>query len=498
MDLIQKENNPLNLDSPIFGLLLSIQKIGGRPLFVGGWVRDKILGIKTGDVDIEVFGLPLDTLKQTCQRHGRLVTVGASFAVLKLTLRNGITIDISVPRRERLTGQGHKAFNIQADPFMTVEEAAQRRDLTVNAISMDPFSGKLIDPVKGADDLEKGVLRHIGPRFREDPLRVLRVYRFQARFGFEIALETRKLCQELSESSALQTLARERIEDELRKMILDGEKTGTVAAMKNMYDDGIMYSLLPELHSLAQVEQDPKYHAEGNVLIHTILTVAEAASIARRDMLERDIAWALSLAALIHDLGKASATITDGEGNIKSHGHDKAGRLPATTLLNRITEHTKVRETALALATNHMRPLHLAKATKVTDAAIRRLAVAVQPASLSLLSKLVEADTQASIRGDGSKPENAHLYLMERAKNLGIESAPPKPIIQGRDLIQLATEGIIPKQFSKGGIHFAGLLKTLYHHQLNGKFSTREDAIITLQILCKAEKNFANDVDSCS
>ncbi len=465
-------------------------------MLIGGWVRDRLLGITTGDLDIEVFNLPLEVLKQICRHHGRLITVGATFAVLKLTLRNGITIDISVPRRERQIGKGHKTFQIQADPLMTIEEAAQRRDLTINAISMDPFSATLIDPVKGAEDLKKGILRHIGPRFSEDPLRVLRVYRFQSRFGFVIAPETREICRSLSDGSALQTLARERIEEELRKTILDGEKAAIVLALTNMYEDGVMHSLFPELDRLGQVEQDPRYHAEGNVLIHTIFTVAEAASIARRDNLEPDIAWALSLAALVHDLGKTHTTATDSEGNIKSHGHEKAGRLPATRLLDRITEHSKVRDIALALAVNHMRPLHLAKAGKVTDAAIRRLAVSVQPASLSLLSKLVEADTLASIRGDGSEPENAHLFLMERAKSLGIETAPPKPIIQGRDLIQLAKDGIIPKQYSKGGLHFADVLKTLYHQQLNGKFSTREEALVYLLLLCKGNRNLTNNTNN--
>ncbi|MGB3977376.1 MAG: CCA tRNA nucleotidyltransferase, partial [bacterium] len=146
MDPTQPETNPLNLDSQIYELLLSLRKSGGRPLLIGGWVRDRLLGITTGDLDIEVFNLPLEVLKQICRHHGRLITVGATFAVLKLTLRNGITIDISVPRRERQIGKGHKTFQIQADPFMTIEEAAQRRDLTINAISMDPFSATLIDP----------------------------------------------------------------------------------------------------------------------------------------------------------------------------------------------------------------------------------------------------------------------------------------------------------------------------------------------------------------
>jgi tRNA nucleotidyltransferase (CCA-adding enzyme) len=484
MNCLLSDPAPPHLDPDIRNLLASLRHIGGRPLIVGGWVRDNLLGIQTGDMDIEVFHLPFDTLRKQCRRHGRLITVGAAFAVLKLTLSNSTTVDISIPRRERKTGEGHTSFRIQADPDMTVEEAAQRRDLTINAISMDPFTGMLLDPVQGIRDLKDGMLRHVGSRFSEDPLRVLRVYRFQARFGFEIAPETRGICRSLSKRSVLQTLARERIEDELRTTILQGKKSFTINALSNMHEDGVIHSLFPELDHLAHIEQDPRFHAEGNVLVHTFMTVAEAASIAHRDNLEPDIAWALCLAALVHDLGKAHTSTVHDNGTITAHGHDKAGRLPAQELLDRITEHAKVKEIALALATNHMRPLQLATAEKVTDSAFQRLAVAVQPASIILLSKLVEADTRASVRGDGSEPEKAHLFLLDRARNLGIDSTPPKPFIQGRDLIHLANTGIISAQYSKGGPHFSGVLKTLYQLQINGAVSSREDAVAYLRNLC--------------
>lgn len=493
MNWLQPESDPPYLEPDVRNLLESLREIGGRPLLVGGWVRDKLLGIQTGDTDIEVFHLPQDKLRKQCRRHGRLITVGAAFAVLKLTLSNGTSVDISIPRRERKTGEGHTSFQIQADPGMSVEEAAQRRDLTINAISMDPFTGTLLDPVQGVRDLKNGILRHIGHRFSEDPLRVLRVYRFQARFGFEIAPETRLLCRSLSESSVLQTLARERIEDELRMTVLHGEKSDTIKALLNMHEDGVIHSLFPDLDHLAHIEQDPRYHAEGNVLIHTFMTVAEAASIARRDHLEPDTAWALCLAALVHDLGKSHTSTAHDNGTITAHGHDKAGYLPARKLLDRITEHVKVKEIALALAGNHMRPLQLATAEKVTDSAFQRLAVAVQPASILLLSKLVEADTRASMRGDGSEPENAHLFLLDRARNLGIDAKPSKPFIQGRDLILLANKGIISAQYSQGGPHFACILKTLYQHQINGTVSSREDAVALLMTLCTGTEKTAGN-----
>jgi tRNA nucleotidyltransferase (CCA-adding enzyme) len=466
------------IDPTVMNLLMDIHNHGGRPLFVGGWVRDFLRGKESKDLDIEVFNLPLKQLRILCRQHGQLITVGAAFAVLKLTLSTGQIVDISLPRRERQKGQGHRGFDIQADPFMSVNDAASRRDLTINAVSMDPLTGEILDPVHGLDDLNKKILRHIGPRFAEDPLRVLRVYRFQSVLDFDIALETRVICGEISKISALKTLPRERIEEELRKLILLGTKRSTLRALINMQDDGVLASLFPELNRLSNVPQDSRYHAEGNVLTHTFLTVVESADIARRDNLPLNIAWALCLSALIHDLGKSDTTKQRPNGTITSYGHDKAGLTQSADLLNRLTGHSKTRDIALSLAANHMRPLHLAKANRVTDNAIRRLAVALEPASIDLLARLVEADTAASIRGDGSESENAHLFLRERAKALGISRHPPKPLIRGRDLIVLAGKNVISEKYLTGGPHFSTILKQVYQAQLDGKVETKHDALL--------------------
>ncbi len=471
-----QQNKP-NISQPVLDLLIDIRNHGGQPLFVGGWVRDFLMDKQSGDIDIEVFRLPLEQLRKLCRKHGHLIMVGASFAVLKLTLSNSQTVDISLPRKERQTGRGHRDFDIHADPFMSVEEAAERRDLTINAISMDPLTGAILDPVNGVSDLKNNILRHVGPRFSEDPLRVLRVYRFQSVTGFDIAPETRIVCQNICASGSLKMLPRERIEEEMRKLILTGKKRATLAALQNMNDDGVIASLFPELERLAEIPQDERFHSEGNVLMHTFMSVVETAGIAHRDKLEPDTAWALSLAALIHDLGKADTTELRSDGSIISHGHEKAGVKSSKKLLDRLTGQIRTKDIALALALNHMRPLNLAKAKKVSDNAIRRLAVAVEPASIELLAKLVEADTAASIRKDGSDPENAHLFLLNRATRLGINKHPPKPLVLGRDLMMLAGKGELPKAFATGGPHYSNILKKTYQAQLNGKFSNKHDAL---------------------
>lgn len=463
--------------------LADVIESGGKPLLVGGWVRDYLLGLRSKDLDFEVFNIPLSRLKRICRSHGRLYTVGAAFAVLKLTLADGETIDVSIPRKDFQIGEGHRGFEIHADPFMSIEEAAQRRDLTVNAISMDPLTLTPVDPTNGVTDLNNRTLRHVGERFSEDPLRVLRVYQFQARLGFRIAPETRHLCRDIAESGMLLTLPRERIEEEMRKLCLRGHQPSILTALRNAREDGVIKALFPELYRLSDVKQDPRHHAEGDALEHTFRAVSHAAEIAQRDELDEMDAWTLCLATLIHDLGKAEVSRKLEDGSIISHGHDKAGQEAGKSMLERLTGQIKIIQQALILARMHMRPLMLAQAEKVGDGAIRRLAQAVRPSNIEMLCRLTEADTLGSIRGDGTEPRNAHAFLRNRARNIGVEHRPPTPIIQGRDLIKLAKTGVIPEQYSRGGPHFGPLLNQLYDAQLDGKIATAEEAIVRLKNL---------------
>ena len=149
-------------------LAAAVRDQGGRALIVGGWVRDRLLGRESKDVDLEVFGLPADRLRGLLERFGKVDVVGASFQVFKVG-----DIDVSLPRRESKAGRGHKGFAVTGDPAMTVEEAARRRDFTINAVSWDPVSEEYIDPFGGREDLERGVLfslLHIGRERRAQRL----------------------------------------------------------------------------------------------------------------------------------------------------------------------------------------------------------------------------------------------------------------------------------------------------------------------------------------
>lgn len=209
------------LDSPsgraIHAIASDVAAAGGRAVIVGGAVRDALLGIVPKDMDVEVFGLPADKLEPLLKARHRIDQVGRSFGVF---IVKGLDIDVALPRRERKSGQGHKAFAIEGDPEMTFAEAAARRDFTLNAISWDPLNGELIDPAGGEQDLQNGLLRHVSHQFAEDPLRVLRAMQFLARFELRIAPETLELCRTIE----AEDLPKERLFEEWSKLIRKGRQ----------------------------------------------------------------------------------------------------------------------------------------------------------------------------------------------------------------------------------------------------------------------------------
>src|SRR4026208_1656825 len=180
------------LPEKVVALSRAIRAVGGRALLVGGCVRDELMGIPPKDWDLEVYQLDAAHLREVLDQFGSVNVVGEAFTVYKL----GHERDVSIPRRERKAGRGHKAFVIEGDPAMDIEEATRRRDFTINAILQDPLTGELIDPFGGRQDIDACVLRAVSAEtFVEDSLRVLRAAQFAARFEFQIEPETVALCQ---------------------------------------------------------------------------------------------------------------------------------------------------------------------------------------------------------------------------------------------------------------------------------------------------------------
>src|ERR687883_145463 len=203
----------LHIPEKVLGLAQQVRAEGGRALLVGGCVRDYLMGGQPKDWDVEVYKIEPARLRELLEKFGRVDAVGEAFTVYKV----GHDLDVSLPRRECKSGRGHRAFIIEGDPKMTIEEAARRRDFTINAILQDPLTGEILDPYGGRNDLQQRTLRAVSREtFAEDSLRVLRAAQFAARFEFRIEPETVELCRAID----LSDLPAERIWGEMEKLLL--------------------------------------------------------------------------------------------------------------------------------------------------------------------------------------------------------------------------------------------------------------------------------------
>lgn len=446
---------PLPLD-----IAHAVRNHGGRALIVGGWVRDRALGLDPKDLDIEVFGIPATDLRALLERFGRVDAVGESFTVYKVG-----GLDVSLPRRESKTGRGHKGFTVVGDPHLSFEEAARRRDFTINAMSWDPLTEETIDPFQGAADLATRTLRAVDPTtFADDSLRVLRALQFAARFGLTLDDGTRELCRALP----LDDLPAERVWGEVDKLLLRAQRPSEGLALA--LDLGVVERLWPELHALVGCEQEPEWHPEGDVWVHTLMVTDQARG--RIEDLDHPRAVVMMLSALCHDMGKPATTRHE-DGRIRSKGHEEAGVAPATTFLDRLNIHSldgyDVRRTVLGIVAHHLKPTMFFKApTPVGDGAFRRLA---QKVDLELLARFAKADCHGR---SGDFDCDAMDWFIARARALGVEHQPPAPLLMGRHVLE---HGVAP------GRRVGELLKAVYEQQLDGHVTTLDEALAELQRL---------------
>ncbi|MEM7496138.1 MAG: HD domain-containing protein, partial [Myxococcota bacterium] len=417
---------------PVSGALQCVVRAvataGGHPIAVGGCVRDHLLGIAPKDVDIEVYGLPVPALKQALQPVATVNEVGKSFGILKVTTV-GETFDVSLPRTESKTGAGHRGFAVTPDPALDFARACQRRDFTINAMGLDLATGRLLDPCGGREDLARGVLRHVSPAFAEDPLRVLRGAQFVARFDARMHEDTVALCRSLQ--GELATLSAERIGGELNKLLAAPKPSKGLSAL---HDCGALV-LFPELAALQNCPQDPKWHPEGDVWVHTLMVTDAAARLVRAHTLEPEESRLVMLGALCHDLGKPATTAREGD-HIRSKGHDVAGAKPTRQFLKRLAITGRRADAVVALVREHLRPMQLyLEREHVSDGAIRRLARRVP---IQRLCYVAEADFLGRTTPEaqnGRDPSCA--WLREQARRLDVDLRPPDPLLQGRHLLKL-------------------------------------------------------------
>ena len=423
---------------------------------VGGCVRDFLLRMPLHDFDVEVFNLSFDSLFTLLSEFGSCKQVGKAFGVIKLAIP-GYQLDFSLPRTETKIAQGHTGFTVLSDPFLTFTQAASRRDFAVNSIGFDPGTGEYLDPFGGILDLQSKVLKHTSSAFSEDPLRVLRAMQLAARLEFAVAPDTLALCKTLP----LGELPKERLFEEFKKLLLKAKKPSI--GFQIAREVGAL-RLFPELEALIDLPQDPKWHPEGDVWTHTLMVVDEMAQLRTEDEAKGLI---LMLAALCHDFGKASTTQFL-DGRWRSLGHEEAGVDPTLRFLDRLTSHKELIEAVAVLVKEHLKPslfytAHLKQ--KVSDAAIRRLAMRVNIEDLLILAK---ADCFGRTTEEALRREfPAGAWLSERAKGLQVYNQKPRPIVTGKDLMAL---GIAP------GPEMGIVLKKLLDLQLEGAFSSLEGA----------------------
>jgi tRNA nucleotidyltransferase (CCA-adding enzyme) len=438
------------LREALFLICESVATAGGRALVVGGSVRDAVLGVPAKDLDIEVYGIAPDLLLQLLTDAFRVDLVGQSFGVIKV---HGVPIDVSIPRREAKVGAGHRGFRVLSDPTMSIEEAAARRDFTINAMAFDALTGQLLDPYGGLADLKGGVLRHTSQRFCEDPLRVLRGMQFAARFELNVAPETVALCRTIEPEG----LPKERLYEEWRKLVLRGVRPSM--GLIFLRDSGwIRY--YPELEDLVDCEQDPDWHPEGDVWTHTLHSM-DAFAESRTGEEWEDLV--VGFAVLCHDFGKP-ATSDRVRGRIRSLGHESAGEEPTRAFLRRLTDERDLVREVVPLVLNHMRPKDLVRA-QAGDGAIRRLARRV--GRIDRLVRVADADQKGCPpRPYDGFPEGR--WLMKRARELAVADSAPRPIVMGRHLIGLGLEP---------GPEFGPILRECYEAQIDGAFMSLDEGI---------------------
>ena len=410
------------------GRLLSIaediRRAGGRAFLVGGWVRDALLGRDCRDYDIEVYDLTQDELVPILKKYGRTNLVGKAFGVIHLAMK-GLSLDFSFPRTESKVGYGHRGFVVHTDEKLSFKEAALRRDFTINAMGMELPELTLCDPYGGIDDLKKGLLRHVGPAFVEDSLRILRGVQFASRFALTLAPETVELCRTLS----LADLSVERLFEEFKKWLL---KPGKPSLGLRAFLDIRLNEFFPEVFPLRESWEDL-----GEMLDN--MENARRTLVAEGNALSESQSMEFAFASFLC-------------GN------------PETSLkfLERITNESHLlKNVPLLLETYSELPLGI-----VNDVpSLRRLAVKL--GGLKLLCLLVKATPRKfyAAAGDAEFPEK----LWQAAMDFDLLDVAPQPYLTGKMLMELGV---------KPGKQMGEIIKQSFELQLDGKIKNAEDAIV--------------------
>jgi tRNA nucleotidyltransferase (CCA-adding enzyme) len=413
-------------------------------VIVGGYVRDLILGKQPKDVDVEVYGVAPEKLQHMIRQLFLQVNdVGQSFGILKIKLEAGFEIDVALPRRETKVGTGHKGFVIESDPGLSFREAARRRDFTFNAIALDPLSGVIYDPYAGLTDLHNECLRVVDRvSFQEDPLRVFRAVQLSARLQARPEPDTFVLMKAMVDRGDLDQLSEERITDEWKKLLLKAKQPAR--GLQLLAELGVITKYYPELEALASTLQEPEWHPEGNVWIHTNLVVDQAARLIRQShrRFTTEEALTVMLGALCHDFGKPLVTKVE-DGRIRSKGHEAAGEIPVRAFLNKFTFGHDMIDRVVKITQDHLKTTQYWKSLDKGEVderqyvnILRRLLRRLEGVSYEVFLAVTEADKRGRAFPDAETaayPEGD--VFREMLKKYDIESQARHTLVTGAEII---------------------------------------------------------------
>lgn len=417
-------------------------------LIVGGTVLDLLNGEKPRDYDLEVYGITFNDLQKLLKENDyQIKSVGLAYGILTIK-DDELDIDIGLPRKEKSVGPKHTDFTVELDQSMSYEEAFRRRDFTINAIGYDPIKSEIVDPYNGRHDFINGVLRMVDRKtFIEDPLRPIRAIQIYARKAEKIDEETLAVCRSMK--SKINLLPKERIFDELSKLLLKAEKPSKGI---RLLDEMNYLDIFTEIHLLKYISQNPEHHPEGDVFTHTMDVLDRAAKL----KIYSSDHLAFMFAALLHDTGKI--TNTDPV-KLTAYGHAKESARLAENFMYRITRDKRLINKVVNLCRYHMHLFHAERSNKLTP--YRRL---YNKSHLRDLIYFVKAD----------HPDFLIERLFEIEKNINNET-------DGEESIPALVTGydIMERGITKGK-EIGNIKEECYRYQINNDI---QDKYIMLKYL---------------
>lgn len=445
-------------------VIKAIADAGGQPFFVGGIVRDAFIGRDSKDVDIEVFNIEFGPMVEAIKKvdcvKSITVDAGKRFPVTKVRCQDDTEMDVASPRREVFVG-GEAEFEVQADPWMPKKEAAARRDFTMNAIMVNGVTGEVFDFFGGINDIAQGVIRHTSSQFAEDPDRVIRAGRFAAQINMNIDPETFDICQTMVASPIMETVNAEQINAEFKKIF---KSKNPSVAFRFFAKVGWIQKRFPEIANMINCPQDPRWHPEGDVFEHTMQVMDRMAEIAIQEQWDDNKKIQMVMAAMCHDMGKPSTTVTESNGSITSKGHAQVGVPIAEAFMRRCKfDNADFINRVCIMVDQHMAHSGM----EATQRTTRRVAARIAPVSIVEWAAIIKAD--ASGRDCGWFDPAAEFVKI--AAEQSIDKEGPKPIVMGRHVIPFGIKGPA----------VGAITKAAFEAQIEGNIKTIEDGQAFIQ-----------------